>query len=60
MLLLQIVLWVSAAWLTFGALALVSQIGKPRTPPTPGVAIFTLIVTAIIVTAIVIAAVQLQ
>ncbi|MEW1990774.1 hypothetical protein [Microbacterium sp. NPDC078849] len=57
---LLIALWAAAVWMTFSAFAVVSQIGKPRAPITPGTAIFSLIVTAAIVVALVAAAIQLQ
>lgn len=57
--LLVIVLWVSAAWLTFGALACISMIGKERKPLTSGVAITTVITSAVIVAALVSAAIIL-
>ena len=57
---LQIVLWLAAAWLAFGAIANIGQIGKEREPVTPAVAITVVITTAIIVTALVLAAFQLS
>lgn len=57
--LLVTVLWVSAAWLTFGALASIGQIGKERKPLTSGVAISVVITTAVIVSALVASALLL-
>ena len=56
---LLIALWAGAAWMTFSAFAVISQIGKPRPPITPGAAIFSLIVAVVIVVTLVSAAIQL-
>ncbi|RBO73477.1 hypothetical protein [Microbacterium sp. H6] len=58
--LLQIALWVAAVWMAFSALAVISQIGKPRAPITPGTAIFSLIVTVLIIVTLIAAALQHQ
>ena len=56
---LVVLLWVSAAVLTFGALASIGMIGKPREPITPAVAVFTIILNVVIITTIVLAALNL-
>lgn len=47
--------WALIAWLTFGAIVSVTQIGKPKKPTTPGVAAISLVLTlgviALVVTA---------
>lgn len=57
---LQIVLWASAAWLAFGALGSIALIGKERKPTTAGVAIVVVVTTGIIVAALIAAALQLN
>lgn len=49
-------LWVSAAWMTFGALVSIAQIGKERKPLDHGTAVIVVIVTAGMVTAMIAAA----
>lgn len=56
MTILIIALWLSAAWMTFGGLVFISQIGKPRKPLDHGTAIVSVVLTAGMVAAMVAAA----
>lgn len=48
-----------AAWLTLGALAVITSIGKPRKQMTPGAAAIVVLIDAAIIVALVLAAREL-
>jgi hypothetical protein len=48
----EVVKWVFVAWLVFGSILTVTQVGKPRKPLTGGVAAIVVVVCALEIVAI--------
>jgi hypothetical protein len=53
---LQFMLWFAAAWLAFGLVMTIVQVGKPRPPLTGGVAATSAIVGGAIIATLIVAA----
>lgn len=49
------ILWIVVAWLVFGTVVSVTQVGKPRKPLDPGVAATGVVIQGLIISAIIFA-----
>lgn len=56
---LILLLWLCAAFLTFGTLSTIALVGKRREPITPGMAVLTVVINGVIVGVLVSAALAL-
>jgi hypothetical protein len=56
---LSILLWVIAAYLAWGVLAVIAAVGKPRKPITPGTAVAGVVIYTPLIAVLVIAALTL-